>query len=124
MLLRSVSSDSLSTLMALSKSKAHSAGLSMIAREVALLRAELDLELSRFVHIPGVANKWADALSRMMAPEPCAFPRELEGLPGSVPPARDDNFWVSLFPEGRRLARQALAPSGTAVEPCAGGSLS
>ena len=76
-----VRSDSLSTLLALSRSKAHSAGLSIIAREVALLRAELDLQLSRFVHVPGVADGWADALSRLMAPAPSAFPRALGGAP-------------------------------------------
>jgi hypothetical protein len=88
-------SDSLSTLFAVSSMKAKAPGLSLIMAELALERAELDTDISECVHIPGVTNTIADALSRLSAPDAKSLPSEIDTrLQVSLPP-RVDRFWTS-----------------------------
>ena len=60
-----------------------------VAAELALLRAEEGASIELFAHIPGVDNVWADALSRLSAPDRASVPRELLAVPrASVPELR------------------------------------
>jgi hypothetical protein len=88
-------SDSLSTLFAVSSMKAKAPGLSLIMAELALERAELEVDISECVHIPGVANTIADALSRLSAPDAKRLPSELDPRLQVPVPQRDDRFWTS-----------------------------
>jgi hypothetical protein len=76
-----VKSDSLSSLLMLSKGRAKSPELNVIAREVALDQALLVYRLTFLEHIPGVTNLEADFLSRVFAPQVPVKPRQLEGVP-------------------------------------------
>lgn len=76
-----VKSDSLSSLIMLSKGRAKSPELNIIAREVALDQALLVYRLTFLEHIPGVTNLEADYLSRAFAPKVPVKPRQLEGVP-------------------------------------------
>jgi hypothetical protein len=65
-----VKSDSIGTLMLLNKLRTShkSAGMSLIAREMALLFGSCCYKPRLLSHIPGVGNDWADALSRIHQP--------------------------------------------------------
>ena len=76
-----VKSDSLSSLLMLSKGRAKSPELNVIACEVALDQALLVYRLTFLEHIPGVTNLEADFLSRVFAPKVPVKPRQLEGVP-------------------------------------------
>ena len=65
-----VRSGSLAALGSMAKLSSSSPALSRVAAEFALDRALLALRVDIAVHIPGVANNLADALSRLSAPEP------------------------------------------------------
>ena len=58
-------SDSLSTLNALTKMASPSKGLNLILQEIALEEAGQVWGFESLTHIPGMANTWADALSRL-----------------------------------------------------------
>ena len=60
--------DSIAMLTTVLHMKAGSQNLGLIAREVALDTAESAFEPDIGVHIPGIANDLADALSRQTAP--------------------------------------------------------
>ena len=89
-------SDPLGALLAVTQLKTRAPGLSLVVAEVALLIAERGLCVGEATHIPGAANSLADALSRLVAPEPAPFPRELLGAPRSPAPARPRAFWRAL----------------------------
>ena len=89
-------SDSLGALMATSRLRSRSPGLSLIVAEIALMVAEWGLCLGSASHIPGAANTQADALSRLLAPEPSAVPPELASVPRAVVPVRPRGFWHAL----------------------------
>ena len=86
-------SDSLSALRSMAKMSSPAPGLNLIARELALDSVLGLYTVGLAVHIPGVANKLPDALSRMWAPEPHAFPIELEGVDETPVPPRSGHFW-------------------------------
>ncbi len=88
-------SDSLSTLFAVASMKAKAPGLSLIMAELALERAELGTDISECVHIPGVTNTIADALSRLTAPDGKPLPSEIYPSLQVPLPLRDDRFWTS-----------------------------
>ena len=94
----SVRSDSLSTLLSVSNQKATAPGLRIISRELALLTAESGLTLVGLTHVPGMANEWADALSRLHAPDPKGVPAPLRGLPVQRPPPRTPEWWRARAP--------------------------
>jgi hypothetical protein len=85
----------------LTKVSSKSPTLNAVAAEVALDLAVRDYTLSVVAHIPGVANVEADALSRLSAPEPKAFPRSLRGVPEHVAPPRGAVFWRAAGPPRR-----------------------
>ena len=88
-----VRSDSFSALRSMAKMSSSAPALSLIAREFAL-DAVLGLyTVGVAVHIPGVANKLPDDLSRMWAPEPHKFPAELVGVAETPVPPRNGYFW-------------------------------
>ena len=74
-----VRSDSAAALGAVEKMASPSPGLNLLTREVAI-----DVALATYAvkvsygHIAGVLNEAADALSRLTAPEPKAFPESLD----------------------------------------------
>ena len=70
-----------------------STALNAIAREVALDTATGQYTIEVATHIPGIANKLPDDLSRLWAPEPHDFPTELRGIPESPASPRDPTFW-------------------------------
>ena len=87
-----VKSDSLSSLLMLSKGKAKSLELNCIAREIALDQALQLYRLTFLVHIPGVTNLEADFLSRMFSPKPPVKPRQLERV-SLTPVTIGKGFW-------------------------------
>ena len=64
----SVRSDNVSTLSLVCKMQPHSEQLGIIARELALEVCESAVSPDDAVHIPGIANVAADALSRVHQP--------------------------------------------------------
>jgi hypothetical protein len=87
-----VKSDSLSSLLMLSKGKAKSLELNCIAREIALDQALQLYRLTFLVHIPGVTNLEADFLSRTFSPKPPVKPRQLERV-SLTPVTIGEGFW-------------------------------
>eukprot|EP00435_Cladocopium_sp_Y103_P023242 s2849_g5.t1 len=86
-------SDSLSLLLMLTKGRAKSSDLSVIAREFALDQAKDRYRLHLLRHIPGITNVEADALSRVFAP----FAPELPGSLAEVPRVAvniGEDFWT------------------------------
>ena len=96
-------SDSLSSLLAISRGAARSRSLNVIVAELALLRAEQALDIVRLTHVPGVANIVADALSRQAAPGPPPLPRELQAETRLTPPPRPRAWWATLDVPGSPL---------------------
>ena len=70
-------SDNVGALVMLSKGKAKSPEMNILAREFALDQALQKYRLGWLKHIPGVTNLEADALSRLHAPIPATLPRSL-----------------------------------------------
>ncbi|CAE7838251.1 unnamed protein product [Symbiodinium sp. CCMP2592] len=85
-------SDNLGFLMALAKGSARSADLNVLAREFAFDQATRAYHVNGLVHIPGVTNVQADALSRQFAPEAKRFPKELLEVPRDEV-LINDHFW-------------------------------
>ena len=79
-------SDSLGTLSAIKKAASKSKGLSLVLSELALEEAEFSNPINDLVHIPGIANTWPDALSRLTAPQPKSIPPRLLTSHALCPP--------------------------------------
>jgi hypothetical protein len=88
-------SDSLSSLRALVRMDSPSPGINALLREVALLEGKSGSTWVSLTHIPGISNAWADALSRLGAPEPKAVPSELEGVRRRLVPPRGPDWWLA-----------------------------
>lgn len=73
-------SDNIGALVMLSKGKAKSPDMNILAREFALDQALQKYRLGWLKHIPGVTNLEADALSRLHAPIPAVLPSSLLGV--------------------------------------------
>ena len=103
-------SDSLSALIMLSKGKARSVELNVLAREFALDQALREYRLWGLEHIPGVTNVQADALSRQFAPRPEPFPEALhKAVERQV--VVDEAFWrVQLVREPPRQRKEKGPP--------------
>eukprot|EP00435_Cladocopium_sp_Y103_P017439 s3840_g4.t1 len=86
-------SDSRSLMYMLTRGKAKSADLSVIAREFAIDLAKGRYQLHLLRHIPGVTNVEADALSRVYAPIVPEMPAALQNTP-KVAVNIPDNFWI------------------------------
>jgi hypothetical protein len=106
--------DSLSTLFAVSSLKAKAPGLALIMSELALERAEMNVDISECTHIPGMANTIADALSRLTAPEAKSLPNEVNERDQVFPPVRGSKFWTSrVRSRAKHRPAQAHIRSGT-----------
>ena len=113
-----VRSDSQAALGALGKISSPVASINCIAREVAVDIATSDygLEPLTWGHVAGVLNVWADALSRLDAPEAKQVPQELTSIEPEVLPLRDDVWWrasrgvSALRRRGHDAGRKARQP--------------
>ena len=82
-------------LAATSKLKSRAPGILKVLLEAALDLSLGRYEVSTFVHIPGVTNIEADALSRLTALEPKPFPASLVHVPEARPADhRAEAFWL------------------------------
>ena len=88
-----IKSDSLATVKALEKGSSRAKPLNEVIREIALAEALRGAPLPIIRHIPGMANAVPDALSRLTAPVPSAFPETLQGVIRSFPQRRGAEFW-------------------------------
>ena len=85
------------------KMQPHSEQLGIIAREIALDVAESSYSPDEVVHIPGIANKAADFLSRLCipdtgSPQPPRYPPYLPLHLAAPCRHRDRGWWRSLGP--------------------------
>ena len=78
--------------------------LGSICRELALRQAAYGLVLA-VGHLPSHLNTWADALSRLSAPSPSAWPAELQSLPCRTLPSLEQLFRIPHA--GRGIAAPA-----------------
>eukprot|EP00435_Cladocopium_sp_Y103_P025927 s1750_g6.t1 len=101
-----VKSDSVSTLTLLAKLKvkAKSYGLGMIARELALEFGTCSFRPRFLQHIPGIANEWADSLSRQ------AQPNNKKLLPNELQRCRQENITTRSEAYYRALAAAKQGP--------------
>ena len=87
--------DNISALIMASKLSITSSEL--IARELALLLSEASYMPRHVVHVPGVMNAWADALSRLSEPGgKYCIPAALRDVPRSSPIRRTPDFYSTL----------------------------
>ena len=104
-----VRSDSKAALGALGKVSSPVVAMNMVAREVALDVAASDygLEEVTWGHIAGTLNDWADALSRLSAPEPKVVPTALASFDATATAPRDEEWWrASAGPTGKTRQRR------------------
>ena len=103
-----VRSDSQAALGALSKMASPTPAVNLIAREVSVdvTRSDYGLEAISFGHVAGVLNEWADALSRLTAPEPKTVPAVLEAFPPEELKERDADWWRTS--RGTRAIQRGL----------------
>jgi hypothetical protein len=101
-----IQSDSLSALSAIAKQGSTSSSVSRVLHELALDDADMDSGLTQLTHIPGLANVWPDALSRLWEPVHAKkFPIELSKVERTHVPERSvDAFWTSLRAFGKQPA--------------------
>ena len=93
-----VRSDSVSTLTLLAKLRVRheSYGLGVIARELALDFGNCSYKPRLLQHIPGIANDWADALSRQFQPSVNKpLPLELQRCRRDVAPERGQAYYMA-----------------------------
>jgi hypothetical protein len=91
-----IRSDSLSALSAAGKASSGSKSVRTILCELALDEADLVGGSCWLTHIPGKANKWPDALSRLHAPDKSNIPIELLTIERTPVGTRDQQFWRSI----------------------------
>lgn len=99
-----IKSDNMSALISISKGKAKTAELNIVAREFAIDQAKKDYLIKWLEHIPGVTNVQADALSRATAPIPKEFPSDLVGCLRRRPTLGQD-FWIVRDVPDRKLGK-------------------
>ena len=87
-----VKSDNVGALRMLLNLTSQSDAMAIIAREIALDIAGRNYQLHELVHVPGVTNVVADALSRLWAPQPLEFPF-VGAAVKDLPPDLGDQFW-------------------------------
>ena len=90
-----VRSDSQAALGALAKVASPVVAMNAVAREVALdvAASSYGLEPMSWGHVSGALNHWADALSRLNAPEAKEVPAALATFEPTSVPARDAKWW-------------------------------
>eukprot|EP00435_Cladocopium_sp_Y103_P021280 s2656_g5.t1 len=85
-------SDNLGVLYMLVSGRAKAADLNVLAEEFALDQALRLYSIGWLLHIPGITNLEADALSRQDAPSPPEWPKSLTGVKVAHVEV-DSNFW-------------------------------
>ena len=124
-----VRSDSQAALGALGKLSSPVPAVNAIAREVAVDVATSDygLEPVSWGHVAGALNDWADALSRLHAPDAKVVPAVLAAFDPEEVPERTDAWWrASRGPAavgGMRLEKRSGARPSGQRRPWLGGSL-
>lgn len=94
-----VRSDSVAALTMLARMKASGVGVGIVARELALTLAEASFRPQVCAHLPGLANKVADALSRRYEPGVrFSVPSFLHGVPEAQCPPREKAFFRTCAP--------------------------
>ena len=88
-----VKSDNIGALRTLLKLTSPKDAMGTVAREVALDIASGNYQVHELVHIPGVTNVAADALSRLWAPQPAEFPLSIGEEEKDPVPVFDQTFW-------------------------------
>ena len=88
--------DNVAALTTLIKMQPHSSSLGIIARELALDVAASAYTPDEAVHIPGIANKAADVLSRLYAPGPPPIPAYLIEHERHQCPIRNPGWWRAI----------------------------
>ena len=90
-----VRSDSMAALGALGKVSSPVPSINSIAREIAIdvTLSDDGLEPMSWGHVAGVLNEWADALSRLHAPDAKEVPVRLAAFEPEVVPERDGAWW-------------------------------
>lgn len=74
-------------------------GMTLIARELALEFGAAAYKPRVFQHIPGLANDWADLLSRLRQPNKLVrIPGEFHAARRDVPPPRDEAYYATRQP--------------------------
>ena len=85
----------------MAKRSSSSGAIRKVLCELALGEADLDSGLTELLHIPGLSNKWLDALSWLWEPAPKKFPQELAAIERThVPPRTLQQFRLSLRAAG------------------------
>ena len=87
-----VKSDNVGALRMLLNLASKKEQMAIVAREVALDIAAGNYRLNELVHVSGITNVVADALSRLWAPHPASFPNIGTAVKDVVPELGDD-FW-------------------------------
>ncbi len=91
--------DNVGALTLFMKLKGRSSALNTIAREAALELGNGSFRPDVFSHSPGVANVWADMLSRQFDPNKVfALPPQLADVRQAHPPSRSTSWWRSRCP--------------------------
>ena len=94
-----VKADNITALSLLCRLKGSSTALNIIARELALEFGDGSFFPSVVTHVPGIALKTVDSLSRRHQPNfKFTLPHPLVHVPQVHPEARDDQFWQALHP--------------------------
>ena len=90
-----IKSDNISALVMASRLKITSSEL--ISQELALLLSEASYMPRHVIHVPGVMNAWADALSRLSDPSrKYSVPEALRSVPRASPARRSERFYSTL----------------------------
>ena len=102
-----VRSDSQAALGAMSKVASPVVAMNRVVREMSLdvAASNYDLEVMTWGHVAGSLNEWADALSRLEAPEPKEVPLQLAAFEATEVPQRGDAWWRASW--GPRSAQQS-----------------
>ena len=98
------------------KSKPGVFGAGLVAKEIAPDIADAVYEPSAGEHVPGVANKAADVLSRRFEPKYAATWQVLEVLKGVSScnvPVRNDSYYRTLRPPSTSFPLWATSPSAS-----------
>ena len=90
-----ISADNMTSLHLADSMRSSSPSVNLIAREMALTMGDSKYRPSIRDHLPGVANKVADALSRKVAPRSqFQLPRSLLNIPETKAPVRDASYYL------------------------------
>ena len=92
----SVRSDNMAALAMVCRMQPHSEQMGIVAREMALDVCQSSISPDECTHIPGIANKAADSLSRVYAPTPPPLPSYLGPELRHLCAVRERTWWRAL----------------------------